>query len=246
MRNASPCWHAALAAALLVLGLDGSSALAQSSPFGRDYLIGELTPITDLDGPPKPPPSVDLDIPFEYDSTRLTAAARAQLTELGYAITAPVLEESRFGVYGHTDAAGSDAYNLALSVRRAEAVRTFLVEAFPIAPDRLEVAGFGESRLKYPDAPRDARNRRVEIVNLTPLARPPAPEASEAEVQAEPDHAQSRPDRFDPGAGARGGSDTGFGGEPMGQGGGTLSDFGGGFEAAPEPETGGSGGVPFY
>lgn len=167
----------------------GSAAGAQEATFGRDYLIGELTPITDF-GAEQRPPSVDLDIRFEYDSARLTPSARAQLTELGFAITAPALQASRFGIYGHTDAAGSDDYNLNLSIRRAGAVRDFLLAAFNVTADRLEVAGYGETRLKYPDAPRDGRNRRVEIVNLTPLVAEPEPEP-EPESAHQPDRGGS-------------------------------------------------------
>ena len=65
---------------------------------------------------------------------------------------------------GHTDAVGSDEYNLALSIRRAEAVFRYLVNR-GIAPERLRVEGFGESR---PVATNDtdsgrAQNRRVEL-----------------------------------------------------------------------------------
>jgi OmpA-OmpF porin, OOP family len=67
-------------------------------------------------------------------------------------------------IQGHTDNIGSQGYNLNLSRRRAESVRTYLVEK-GIPPERLEVKGFGLSK---PTAPNDtgenrARNRRVEF-----------------------------------------------------------------------------------
>ncbi len=67
-------------------------------------------------------------------------------------------------VGGHTDARGTEAYNQALSVRRAEAVFRYLVNR-GIAPERLRTEGFGESK---PVADNDtdsgrARNRRVEL-----------------------------------------------------------------------------------
>ena len=48
-------------------------------------------------------------------------------------------------VEGHTDNVGDDTSNLQLSNRRAEAVRTFLIQA-GISADRLDYEGFGETR----------------------------------------------------------------------------------------------------
>lgn len=75
--------------------------------------------------------------------------------------------EVRIRVDGHTDSDGSAAYNRALSLRRAEAVRDYLV-AQGLDADRFEVEGFGESK---PIAPNDSaankrRNRRVELTIL--------------------------------------------------------------------------------
>lgn len=67
-------------------------------------------------------------------------------------------------VEGHTDSVGGEAYNMDLSRRRAEAVRTLLVQR-GVAGARLEVVAFGES---LPVATNDTeagrqRNRRVEL-----------------------------------------------------------------------------------
>ncbi len=66
---------------------------------------------------------------------------------------------------GHTDSRGTDAYNLELSQRRAEAVMAELVDRFGISPSRVTAKGFGESQ---PVANNDseqgrAENRRVII-----------------------------------------------------------------------------------
>ena len=68
-------------------------------------------------------------------------------------------------IEGHTDSTASDSYNLALSERRANAVRTELVTT-GIDPSRLLARGMGES---YPKAPNDTaagrqQNRRVEVI----------------------------------------------------------------------------------
>ncbi|GAD48511.1 hypothetical protein NT2_02_05950 [Caenibius tardaugens NBRC 16725] len=67
-------------------------------------------------------------------------------------------------VAGHTDRSGSDAYNNALSMRRAQAVAT-LLQARGINPNALAVTAHGESepRVPTPDGERNPQNRRVEI-----------------------------------------------------------------------------------
>ena len=68
-------------------------------------------------------------------------------------------------IQGHTDSVGSDAYNLKLSQRRAEAVRDFLVEK-GIAAARLTTKGFGKADPVASNATPEGRaqNRRVELV----------------------------------------------------------------------------------
>jgi outer membrane protein OmpA-like peptidoglycan-associated protein len=68
-------------------------------------------------------------------------------------------------VAGHTCSIGTDEYNLGLSLRRAEAVRNYLVSK-GVSADRLTVRGYGESRPAFSNATREGRaqNRRVELV----------------------------------------------------------------------------------
>lgn len=70
-------------------------------------------------------------------------------------------------VAGHTDSIGTDQYNMGLSLRRAEAVRDYLVSK-GIAPDRLSVKAYGESQPVADNATDAGRfqNRRVELVPL--------------------------------------------------------------------------------
>jgi outer membrane protein OmpA-like peptidoglycan-associated protein len=67
-------------------------------------------------------------------------------------------------ISGHTDRTGTDEYNLALSIKRAEAVKALLVK-FGAAPDRLVTVGRGEVYLLVPtrDGVAEPPNRRVEI-----------------------------------------------------------------------------------
>jgi OOP family OmpA-OmpF porin len=68
-------------------------------------------------------------------------------------------------VAGHTDSIGTDEYNMGLSMRRADAVRMYLIDK-GIAPDRLTVRGYGESQ-PIADNETEAgrfKNRRVELI----------------------------------------------------------------------------------
>jgi outer membrane protein OmpA-like peptidoglycan-associated protein len=68
----------------------------------------------------------------------------------------------RLQIEGHTDATGSDDYNLDLSRRRAMAVATYLVERQGIEAERLLIVGFGKTRPLI-ENPYDGRNRRVQF-----------------------------------------------------------------------------------
>ena len=99
---------------------------------------------------------------FDFDKSAIRPDSRPVLDE-----AVDVLRENpnvRIAVEGNTDNVGSDLYNEKLSVRRAEAVFRYLVN-HGIAPERMEVIGYGESR---PVASNDteagrAENRRVEL-----------------------------------------------------------------------------------
>ena len=105
-------------------------------------------------------------IEFVKGSAELSPTAIAQLEELGKALAASALTSFRFEIAGHTDATGSDEFNQSLSLRRARSVQTYLVEVMAVAPERLNISGYGEDRLAVPSDPDAAQNRRVEIINL--------------------------------------------------------------------------------
>jgi outer membrane protein OmpA-like peptidoglycan-associated protein len=110
-------------------------------------------------------PNIDLEITFAYNSATITSQALPVLQSLGRALSNKELSGATFLIGGHTDAAGTEAYNQGLSERRADAVKGYLIENFKLPREQLLAIGFGKSRLKNPGSPLAAENRRVQIVN---------------------------------------------------------------------------------
>lgn len=109
------------------------------------------------------------DVTFAVNSTTITPAMREVLD--GVAQSMIDYPNSLIDVMGHTDATGSDSYNLDLSRRRAESVSNYLVSR-GVARARIEAIGYGE---QYPVADNTteagrAANRRVEI-RITPVTQ---------------------------------------------------------------------------
>ena len=109
-----------------------------------------------------PEQSVNLDVPFEHNSSEIRPQAEAQLNQLQVALSSASLSKDKFVVAGHTDAKGRPEHNKQLSLRRADAVKRFLV-AKGMDPKRLTTVGYGSEHLLTPDHPDDPSNRRVEI-----------------------------------------------------------------------------------
>jgi outer membrane protein OmpA-like peptidoglycan-associated protein len=129
-------------------------------------------------------PNVDIQIFFAFDSADILPAALPSLNELGKALSDPKLQGATFLIAGHTDAKGSDEYNLALSQRRAEAVKLFLIRTYRVDDARLSTIGFGKEQLKNKDNPFADENRRVQIVNTgakgVAEAKPGLPKSEDA------------------------------------------------------------------
>lgn len=96
---------------------------------------------------------------FEFDSSVLGESARTKVTELARALMKEGIDRLR--VEGYTDDRGSDAYNLRLSLRRAQAVADVLMEA-GLPRQNVEVKGLGSASPVV--SGNAAENRRVAIV----------------------------------------------------------------------------------
>ena len=74
-----------------------------------------------------------------------------------------------FLIEGHTDAAGSDDYNLNLSQLRAESVKKMMTTYYVIPAENLRTVGLGKRFLKIPTPDPEPENRRVSVARITPL-----------------------------------------------------------------------------
>ena len=111
-------------------------------------------------------PQIDLEIYFDFNSAAIAQPALPTLIKLGQALSDPSLAGQSIIISGHTDAVGSDTFNLDLSEARAWSVRQFLVDNFMLDPRRIIAVGFGEEELKNPYVPESGENRRVAIINI--------------------------------------------------------------------------------
>ena len=100
---------------------------------------------------------------FDFNSATIKPESEAVLRQI-----ADIMRKNpdwRLSVSGHTDNIGGDPANLALSQRRAAAVKDALVTRYQITPDRLATSGYGASSPIESNATLEgrARNRRVEL-----------------------------------------------------------------------------------
>lgn len=102
-----------------------------------------------------------LSIHFEFGSATLSAASMELLRDFvkAYDRTAPI------AIVGHTDRAGSQRYNDALSLARADAVAQALA-GLGVMPGHLQISGRGERDpvIRTEDNARESANRRSDVV----------------------------------------------------------------------------------
>jgi outer membrane protein OmpA-like peptidoglycan-associated protein len=137
----------------MVLGIAFGAAACQQS-----------TPIANAPPPPAQTPAPkDWMVFFDFNSTKIDPDAAATITDA--ANVAKGYPNAKVTVTGYTDTVGSNAYNQALSLRRANAVRDGLI-ANGVAPGSINVVGSGEQSLlvQTPQQVNQSKNRRVSIL----------------------------------------------------------------------------------
>ena len=113
---------------------------------------------------------------FDFNSATLGPDQFENLITIGLALEEilAIAPYTVFLIEGHTDAVGSDYYNLLLSDRRAEAIAIALSTYFAIPPENLVTQGYGERFLRVPTLGPERLNRRGVIRDITPLLQGPA------------------------------------------------------------------------
>ena len=186
---------------------------------GGNIENGALDGIKSLDELLNLPPNILLskktmlpsDLLFEFNSSDLRESARVGLMKLA------MLMDRNPGLYcwieGHTDLVGGDAFNLDLSIKRAEAVKKYLVSSMRMDASKIITRGFGryEPLVISGTTAEQAVNRRVEIrMRKTPptdeqmkigpqkaavIEEAPAPEAAVEEAPPPPKAILVKPKR---------------------------------------------------
>jgi OOP family OmpA-OmpF porin len=130
--------------------LNGVSSLDELLNLPANLLLGKKTLL----------PS---DLLFEFNQSKLRESAKVGLMKLG------LLMDKNPALYcwieGHTDLIGGDQFNLNLSIKRAEAVKSYLVNSMKMDPSKIITRGFGryEPIVTSGTAEEQSINRRVEV-----------------------------------------------------------------------------------
>ena len=112
--------------------------------------------------PDKNPDGTKMGVYFDFNQSAITSNSKLALDKLVKIFNE--YPETNILVEGHTDDKGTDAYNLTLSQKRAEAVGNYLKNN-GIAASRLSIKWYGESQPKVDNTSDASRseNRRVEF-----------------------------------------------------------------------------------
>ncbi len=104
---------------------------------------------------------------FDHDKADIKAPYRTLLEAIGTAMTER--PQASIVVSGHADSTGTEEYNQALSLRRATAVKVYLVQNLRISSQRIAVKAYGAGMPVASNSTEEGRaaNRRVEIVGIS-------------------------------------------------------------------------------
>lgn len=111
------------------------------------------------------PTGVDIRINFLFDSVAMDEPSQEKLAVLAAALADEQLSGHTFWLIGHTDIRGDEAYNMALSEKRAEAIYAALVGMNSDLQDRLKTRGVGAQDPLYTSNTEENHrlNRRLQV-----------------------------------------------------------------------------------
>ena len=147
----------------MLLGVTYKFGPAAAAPAPAPVPMAAAAPVPAPKPAPAPVVAKNYLVFFDFDKAIITPEAARIIQQA--AGTAKSSGAVRIDLTGHTDSAGSEKYNMALSLRRANAVKEQIVK-LGLSPDQVTVVGKGESApmVPTPDGVREPQNRRVEIV----------------------------------------------------------------------------------
>lgn len=118
--------------------------------------------------PPPPAPAVNyckpmvMDVQFDTNKYDVKPQYKDELKMLADFLKE--FPEAKGIIEGHTDSVGDKASNMKLSQKRADSVRSYLIDNFGIAPDRIAAKGYGPTKPIADNKTKQgkAKNRRIE------------------------------------------------------------------------------------
>lgn len=139
----------------------------------------EPVPIAALPDAPVPEKvTIDMNLQFDLNKADIKPQHHESLKKLAdFLKEYPEIEAD---IEGHTCNVGTPAYNMNLSIRRAESVKAFLINTFGIAESRLKTHGYGLTRPIADNSTREGRikNRRVYVIVSNDMGNETPPDAA--------------------------------------------------------------------
>ena len=132
----------------------------------NDRLLAQLEALKNRpahEAPKVEAPVLSYAIEFDFDSNNLTDASKSTLDAIAKILNSNDVWK-KVTIYGNTDSIGTNAYNQGLSERRAQAVKSYLVEQ-NVNADKLACVGNGEEKPIDTNETEEGRqrNRRVDF-----------------------------------------------------------------------------------
>jgi outer membrane protein OmpA-like peptidoglycan-associated protein len=153
--------------------IESTKLETSSNPSTTTTITPVQQAITDLKAQ-RTPEGLRINLPenilFDFDKSEIQPNAKPTLQKLS--ILLKNYKNAPTEIRGHTDSKGNDDYNQDLSERRANAVKTYLVQNFQVNGDRLASKGFGKTQPIASNTKSDGsddpegrqKNRRVEVI----------------------------------------------------------------------------------
>jgi outer membrane protein OmpA-like peptidoglycan-associated protein len=140
-----------------VTATDQAQKVALSTP-----VASEAAPVTETEKPPRFTLVLEDKAGFKFNSSLLTDEAKARIDEI-FTGGKVDLKDAHFEIEGYTDNLGSKIVNEKMGLRRADAVRQYIVEKYEVPMECISVISFGMEKPVADNSTQEGRsqNRRV-------------------------------------------------------------------------------------